>query len=128
MPSFMMKWPRVARSLRASRGSGPAIGWSALCRICLRPSLPCWRPPASVQPGRPVLLISVSKECWIDSDRLNPKCSLRPTVIFSKEKSLDSLERISNILKELPSIEKVVVVPFTEKDPDITRHIECRSL
>jgi len=52
---------------------------------------------------------------------------IRPKVIFTangysfKGKRLDSLERISDILKQLPSIEKVVVVPYTESDPDISR-------
>ncbi|RPH48644.1 MAG: acetoacetate--CoA ligase [Desulfobacteraceae bacterium] len=52
---------------------------------------------------------------------------IKPKVIFTangysfKGKRLDSLGRISDILKELPSIEKVVVVPYTEKDPDISR-------
>jgi acetoacetyl-CoA synthetase len=50
---------------------------------------------------------------------------IKPKVLFTangywfKGKNLDSVERISNILKELPSIEKVVVVPYTEKEPDI---------
>ena len=45
---------------------------------------------------------------------------IKPRVLFTangysfKGKKLDSLERISNILKKLPSIEKVVVVPYTE--------------
>ncbi|RPJ13232.1 MAG: acetoacetate--CoA ligase, partial [Desulfobacteraceae bacterium] len=52
---------------------------------------------------------------------------IKPKVIFTangysfKGKRLDCLERISDILKELPSIEKVVVVPYTEADPDISR-------
>ncbi|MBU1399259.1 MAG: acetoacetate--CoA ligase, partial [Proteobacteria bacterium] len=52
---------------------------------------------------------------------------IRPKVIFTangysfKGKRLDSLERIADILKQLPSIEKVVVVPYTEHDPDISR-------
>ncbi|MBU4464109.1 MAG: acetoacetate--CoA ligase [Proteobacteria bacterium] len=51
---------------------------------------------------------------------------IKPRVLFTadgyffKGKSFDSLERISNILKELPSIEKVVVVPFTQENPDIS--------
>ena len=51
---------------------------------------------------------------------------IRPKILFTanaywfKGSSLDSLERISNILKDLPSIEKVVVVPYTEPDPDIS--------
>ncbi|MBT7086899.1 MAG: acetoacetate--CoA ligase [Desulfobacterales bacterium] len=39
---------------------------------------------------------------------------------FFKGNGLDSLDRISSILKELPSIEKVVVVPYTEENPDIS--------
>ncbi len=51
---------------------------------------------------------------------------IKPRVLFTangywfKGKNLDSLERISSILKELPSIEKVVVVPYTELEPDIS--------
>jgi acetoacetyl-CoA synthetase len=50
---------------------------------------------------------------------------IRPKVLFTangysfKGKQLDSLERIGTILKQLPSIEKVVVVPYTQADPDI---------
>ena len=51
---------------------------------------------------------------------------IKPRVLFTangysfKGKKLDSLERIANILKELPSIEKVVVVPYTEQQADIS--------
>ena len=51
---------------------------------------------------------------------------IKPKVLFTangysfKGKKLDSLERIANILKELPSIEKVVVVPYTEQKADIS--------
>ncbi|MDX2498312.1 MAG: acetoacetate--CoA ligase [Desulfobacterales bacterium] len=51
--------------------------------------------------------------------QIKPKVLFTADGYFFKGKQLDSLERISSILKELPSIEKVVVVPFTEKDPDI---------
>jgi acetoacetyl-CoA synthetase len=50
---------------------------------------------------------------------------IRPKVLFTangysfKGKSIDSLGRIADILKELPSIEKVVIVPYTESDPEI---------
>jgi len=52
---------------------------------------------------------------------------IKPKVLFTadgyrfKGKKLDCLERISNILKELPTIERVVVVPYTERNPDISR-------
>ncbi|MFC1823449.1 acetoacetate--CoA ligase [Thermodesulfobacteriota bacterium] len=51
---------------------------------------------------------------------------IKPKVIFTadgywfKGKPLGSLERIADILKELPSTEKVVVVPYTAEDPDIS--------
>ncbi len=50
---------------------------------------------------------------------------IKPKLLFTangysfKGKKLDSLERVSNILKDLPSIEKVVVIPYTESEPDI---------
>ena len=51
---------------------------------------------------------------------------IRPRVLFTangyafKGKTFDSLARVSEILQDLPSIEKVVVVPYTEADPDIS--------
>jgi acetoacetyl-CoA synthetase len=51
---------------------------------------------------------------------------IKPRVLFTangysfKGKKIDSLDRISNILKQLPSIEKVVVVPYTEQKADIS--------
>ena len=52
---------------------------------------------------------------------------IKPKILFTangysfKGKRLDSLERIADILKELPSIEKVIVAPYTEKNPDISK-------
>ena len=51
---------------------------------------------------------------------------IQPRILFTadgyyfKGKKIDSLERISDILKQLPSVEKVVVVPYTEANPDIS--------
>ncbi len=51
---------------------------------------------------------------------------IKPKVLFTangysfKGKKIDSIERVSTILKDLPSIEKVVVIPYTEEDPDIS--------
>lgn len=50
---------------------------------------------------------------------------IKPKVLFTangysfKGRSFDSLARVSDILKDLPSIKKVIVVPYTERDPDI---------
>ncbi|MFH0729627.1 MAG: acetoacetate--CoA ligase [Pseudomonadota bacterium] len=52
---------------------------------------------------------------------------IKPKVLFTangysfKGKKIDSLDRISDILKQLPSIEKVVVVPYTEATADISK-------
>ena len=49
----------------------------------------------------------------------------RPKVLFCadgyffKGKALDSLNKIAGIIKELPSIEKIIVVPYTEERPDL---------
>ncbi len=51
---------------------------------------------------------------------------IKPKVLFTadgyyfKGKVLDSLERIADILEQLPSIEKVVVVPYAHPTPDIS--------
>ena len=51
---------------------------------------------------------------------------IKPKVLFTangyafKGKNIDSLGRIADILAQLPSIEQVVVVPYTEKQPDIS--------
>ncbi len=50
----------------------------------------------------------------------------RPRVLFTadgyffKGKPLDSIQRIAGIVKELPSIEKIVVIPYTHEKPDIS--------
>ena len=51
---------------------------------------------------------------------------IKPRVLFTADgyifngKSFDSLERIAEILKQIPTIERVVVVPYTQSKPDIS--------
>lgn len=51
---------------------------------------------------------------------------IKPKVLFSADgysyggKSFDSLERVAGIVKELPSTEQVVVVPYISTNPDIS--------
>ncbi len=52
--------------------------------------------------------------------QIKPKVLFTANGYFFKGKKLDSLARIADIIKELPSIEKVVVVPYTEPEPDIS--------
>jgi len=51
--------------------------------------------------------------------QIEPKVLFTPNGYSYNGKAFDSLGRISDILKELPSIQKVVVVPYTEREPDI---------
>jgi acetoacetyl-CoA synthetase len=52
--------------------------------------------------------------------QIRPKILFTANGYFFKGNRFDSLERVTDILKDLPSIEKVVVVPYTGKDPDIS--------
>jgi len=52
--------------------------------------------------------------------QIKPKVLFTANGYFFKGKKLDSLARIADIIKELPSIEKVVVVPYTEPKPGIS--------
>ncbi len=51
---------------------------------------------------------------------------IKPKIIFSadgywfKGKRLDSMTRLNHILKDLPTVEKVVVVPYADENPDIS--------
>ena len=52
--------------------------------------------------------------------QIKPKVLFTANGYFFKGKKLDSLVRIADIIKQLPSIEKVVVVPYIESEPDIS--------
>ncbi len=51
--------------------------------------------------------------------QIEPKVLFTADGYFYNGKTHDSLERISGIIKELPSIEHVVVIPYTRKRADI---------
>jgi len=50
--------------------------------------------------------------------QIAPRVLFAPNGYSYNGKKIDSLERISDILKQLPGIEKVVVVPYTDPAPD----------
>jgi len=52
--------------------------------------------------------------------QIKPKILFTANGYYFKGKKMDSLDRIANILKQIDSVEKVVVVPYTEKTPDIS--------
>jgi acetoacetyl-CoA synthetase len=52
--------------------------------------------------------------------QIEPKLIFTANGYWYNGKPFNSIDRLSEILKELPSVEKVVVVPYTEEDPDIS--------
>jgi acetoacetyl-CoA synthetase len=52
--------------------------------------------------------------------QIKPKILLAANGYFFKGKNLETLSRVGEIIKALPTIEKVVIVPYTEKEPDIS--------
>ena len=53
--------------------------------------------------------------------QIEPKVLFTADGYFYNGKTFDSIERIAGILKELPATEKVVVVPYVNEQPDISR-------
>ena len=51
--------------------------------------------------------------------QIKPKVLFTADGYFFKGKRIGCLDRIGNILKDLPSIETIVVVPYTESEPNI---------
>ncbi|MBW1649086.1 MAG: acetoacetate--CoA ligase [Deltaproteobacteria bacterium] len=51
--------------------------------------------------------------------QIKPKILFTADGYFFKGKKIDSLKNIADIVKKLPSIEKVVIIPFIEASPDI---------
>jgi len=52
--------------------------------------------------------------------QIKPKVIFTADGYFFKGKPIDSLERVSQILQDLPTIESVVVIPYTVEQPDIS--------
>jgi len=52
---------------------------------------------------------------------------IKPRVLFTadgyffKGNAFDSMDRVADILKDLPTIEKVVVIPYTRRKPDVSK-------
>ena len=52
--------------------------------------------------------------------QIEPKILFAADGYFYNGKRFDSIEKLNEILKHLPSIEKVVIIPYTNKKPDIS--------
>ena len=53
--------------------------------------------------------------------QIEPKILFTADGYFYKDRGFDSLERISGIIGSLPSVEKIIVVPYTQEMPDTGR-------
>jgi acetoacetyl-CoA synthetase len=53
--------------------------------------------------------------------QIQPKVLFTADGYYFKGRQLDSLERITDIIRQIPSIEQVVVVPYTREQPDISQ-------
>lgn len=53
--------------------------------------------------------------------QIEPKILFTANGYYYNDRTFDSLERISGIIKDLRSIEKIVVVPYTDANPDISQ-------
>ncbi len=53
--------------------------------------------------------------------QIEPKILFTANGYYYNGKSHDCLEKISGIIKELPSIQKIVVIPYTQEKPDLSR-------
>jgi len=115
-------YDEVARVAASLRKSGVRVG----DRVCgFMPNMPETTIAMLAATSMGAAWSSCSPEFGINGllDRFG---QIKPKVLFTangyafKGKRFDSLERISNTLKELPSIEKVVVIAYTERDPDIS--------
>ncbi len=59
--------------------------------------------------------------------QIQPRLIFTADGYFYKGKRIDSLERIEKLLPAIPSIEKVVVIPYTSKEPTI-KHLNKATL
>src|SRR5680860_873407 len=52
--------------------------------------------------------------------QIQPKVLFTANGYFYNGKSHDSLEKVAGIIQEIPEIERIIVVPYTEQEPDIS--------
>ncbi|MGD9310770.1 MAG: acetoacetate--CoA ligase [Desulfosarcina sp.] len=52
--------------------------------------------------------------------QIQPKVLFTADGYFFKGKALDSLGRIADIIRQIPSVERLIVVPYTDENPDIS--------
>ncbi len=116
----------VARIAAGLKAAGVGAGRSRR-RLSAEParsrSSRCWRPRASAPSGRRARRTSASTACSIASARSRRRCSFTADGYFYSGKTLDSLGNVAQVLAKLPSIARVVVVGYRERE---ARSVEAR--
>ena len=62
----------------------------------------------------------ISKEINIRNQKISPKILIITDHYFYNNKKIDTLKNIKSIIDEIPSIEKIVVIPYGKKEILIT--------
>jgi acetoacetyl-CoA synthetase len=113
---------QTAAALRAMGVKPRATASPPICPTCRLPSWRCWpRPPSAPSSPRP-RPISACRACSTASARSSPRCSFACDGYFYNGKAIDCLGKVAEIAARMPSLERVVIVPYAGGSAvDVTR-------
>jgi acetoacetyl-CoA synthetase len=120
--SYAELWDRVAGLAYAMRDSGVTIGDRV---AAFMPNMPETVIAMLATTSIGAIWSSCSPDFGINGvlDRfgqIKPKILFTADGYFYKGKAIDSLRRLEGILGELPDLQRVIVVPYVERHPDIS--------
>jgi acetoacetyl-CoA synthetase len=120
--SYAELWDRVAGLAHAMRDSGVTIGDRV---AAFMPNMPETVIAMLATTSIGAIWSSCSPDFGINGvlDRfgqIKPKILFTADGYFYKGKAIDSLRRLEGILGELPDLQRVIVVPYVERHPDIS--------
>ncbi|MCZ6907919.1 MAG: acetoacetate--CoA ligase [Deltaproteobacteria bacterium] len=120
--SYAELWDRVAGLAYAMRDSGVTIGDRV---AAFMPNMPETVIAMLATTSIGAIWSSCSPDFGINGvlDRfgqIKPKILFTADGYFYKGKAIDSLRRLEGILGELPDLQRVIVVPYVERNPDIS--------
>ncbi|MFQ5849904.1 MAG: acetoacetate--CoA ligase [Candidatus Binatia bacterium] len=125
--SYAGLWDQVARLAHAMRDAGVTVG----DRVAgFMPNVPATVIAMLASTSMGAIWSSCSPDFGINGvlDRfgqIKPKILFTADGYFYKGKPVDSLKRVQGILRELPDIQRVIVVPYVEEQPDISVLENC---
>ena len=105
------------------RFGGPAFGKTtasrASCPTWLRPLSPCSQPRVSERSGRPCSPDFGLQGVLDRFGQIQPKVIVTAAGYQYNGRTFDSLEKVSKVVEHIPSIEKIIVVPYVVPEPDL---------